>query len=326
MPSVIRRVVVAVLLTALLPAQKAPADPVAALLAALAADDVTAASRATAALARAEPRALAPRTAELAPLCGKAPLPALPDLARALGNVALWAKADVRPALVDAGNALDQRGEAFVRAHQAEAPAFADAIARLFARTAVDADAPLEKLLEPIRNEWEHSREAACEALAARGKATAKASPELVPELLGCLLRPRPPAGHTKLAGEYYPMRDAPELALARALRSLAPGEDRIAAAHAAILGRSQDPGERREAAMALGRCGQEGAPFATALIAVLDDATQEVALRREAVTALGMLPAAPEARQCLERHRDDPDPQIAARARAALGHAQPGR
>ncbi len=259
--------------------------------------------------------------ARLLALAPRVPPRALPDFAEAIGSIAPWANAEQRALLEQASDAFDQRG-AEVRAEDPELVApLARAIARLFGRARLDASAPLESLLLPVREDWEYSRAAACEAIAARGAGAADAAGELV----AFLEKREHPTGHTKHLGEYYKVDDAPEVAAARALLAVSDDEAHRALAQTRRLAHERTPAQRREAAQALVLLGPQRIALHANDLAAAAQSEKDLETLRETATALGMaLPFAAAARAPLQQLAEHTDKGVRGRARRALAQAAP--
>ena len=106
--------------------------------------------------------------------------------------------------------------------------------------------------------------------------------------------------------------------AVAELLVLVMPEDPRIAPAYAHRLGHGSEATERRDAAVALGRFGEQSRGAVPALIEATADPAPIVA--REAVTALGMIgPGAADAIPVLEKLVEHDDPQMRMRAASAL-------
>jgi hypothetical protein len=110
-------------------------------------------------------------------------------------------------------------------------------------------------------------------------------------------------------------------------MEEIAPGDAAIALAVAHRLLHDPDIDERMDAAMALGRFGEEAAEARLLLVEALGD--QELRVVREVITALGMLGrAGRDGLPALQELTATDDPQIAERAKAAIrliGRGDPG-
>lgn len=308
---VARVLLVAALTAFVLPAQGAP--PLADFVAACAKGDAAAVCTALARLAAAPDATAA--LPQLRAHAGDVPLRALVPFAKLCADLLPWGTAEDHAAADGLANTIDGRAEAFVGAcGKVDLPELANQISRVFARGSVDGNGPIEKLVQQVDGAFEQVREAACEALARRGKAALPA----LDALQHLLARTLPENGHTKLLGEYYPMRDEPRLAAARAIVALIPAEPAAAAAHGHLVAHGASPGERRVAVAALGALGAAAAEQVPTLV---DAATgADVALARDAVVALGQIgPAAAPAVPALETLAAGADKQTAAMATAAL-------
>lgn len=321
-----QRRVVAVLLSvsSLLPAQapSAPPPAVAELLpefaAACAADD---GARCIAVLAR---LAAAADAVQALPALreGRAtvPLPALVAWARLCADLLPYAPASEREQAGLLAETVEARAVAFDKALGADQlPALANQLARLWNRARVDANATLEALQQQLDEAFEQTREAVCEVLARRGAAALPA----IDNLQHLLRRELLPNGHLKLLGEYYPMRDEPRLAAARAMVAIAPRDERCVPAHAHLLGHG-GADERLAAATALGSFGGKAVDAVPVLVA----ATQAEArpLVRGAIVALGQIGVvggAPAVER-LEALAAGGDKEFAALAQAALRQVRP--
>ncbi len=261
--------------------------------------------------------------ARLLALAPRVPPRALPDFAEALGSLAPWATAEQRALLEQASDAFDQRG-AEVRAEDGQLVApLARAIARLFGRARVNASAPLEQLLMPVREDWEYSRAAACEVIATRGSGARDAADELV----AFLEKSEHPTGHTKLLGEYYKMDDLPEVAAARALLAVSDDETHRALAQSRRLAHERGPAQRREAAQALVLLGPQRIALHANDLAAAAQSEKDLETLRETTTALGMaLPFAAAARAPLQQLAEHADKGVRERARRALAQAAPAK
>ena len=112
--------------------------------------------------------------------------------------------------------------------------------------------------------------------------------------------------------------------AAAAAMEKIAPGDPIVAVAVAHRLVHHPDVGQRVDAAMVLGGFGTRGEGVVPQLLQALGDGEERVVA--EAITALGMIgPAARDAIAMLEKLSQHENPQIAERAKAALGHIKRG-
>ncbi len=302
---------------------QSPAVPVADLLpefvAACAADDGV---RGAAVLARI---AAAPDAVQALPMLreqrDRVPLAAMVRWAKLCADLLPQAPLSEREQANALAEAIEARAAAFAKVVAADQlPELANQQARIFNRARVDANASLEVLQQQLDEAFEQTREAVCEVLASRGAAALPA----IDALQHLLSRELLPNGHTKLLGEYYPMRDAPRLAAARALVAIAPRDDRCIPAHAHLLDHG-GAGERIAAATALGAFGGKAVDAVPGLVA----ATRAEArpLVRAAIVALGQLGvvAGAPAIERLEALAAGSDTEFAALAQAALRQVRRG-
>lgn len=288
------------------------ADGVAAFVAACTSGDATAVQ---AALARVQSAADAPTAlATLRSHAADVPLQALVPFTTTCADLLPWAAPADRSAAVDLAKTIEGRAEAFVQqCGKAALPQLASQLTRVFARGMVDGRAPIEALQKQVDDAFEQVREAACEALARRGREALPA----VDSLVHLLTRELPSNGHSKLLGQYFPMQDQPRHAAARALVAIAPRDLRSVAARAFLL-QHGELAEARAAAVALGGFGADAREAVPALVSALD--TTEPLLVREAIVALGQIgPAAAAAVPKLEELVSRRDKAISAIATATL-------
>jgi hypothetical protein len=256
----------------------------------------------------------------------RVPLAAMVNWARLVADLLPWAPAPERMHADALAERVEARATAFVKALGADAlPELANQQARLWNRGRVDASAPLATLQQQLEQAFEQTREAVCEVLARRG---VDALPAL-PALQHLLTRELLPNGHTKLLGEYFPMRDRPRLAAARAMVAIAPRDERCIAAHALLLVEGS-AGERIAAAVAIGGFGGEAVEAVPALLTAAQ--AEPRPLVRAAIVAIGQVGvvAGAPAIERLEALAAGRDKEFAALAAAALRlvrpAARPGR
>jgi hypothetical protein len=250
----------------------------------------------------------------------RVPLAAIVDWARLVADLLPWAPAAERMHADALAERVELRAAAFVKALGADAlPELANQQARLWNRGRVDASAALATLQQQLEQAFEQNREAVCEVLARRG---VDALPAL-PELQHLLTRELPPNGHTKLLGEYFPMRDRPRLAAARAMVAIAPRDERCVAAHALLLVEGS-AAEQVAAATAVGGFGGAAVEAMPALLAA--SRAESRPLVRAAIVAIGQVGvvAGAPAVERLESLAAGGDKEFAALAAAALRLVRP--
>lgn len=240
-----------------------------------------------------------------------------------IGTLAPYSRLSVADAL---GGLADALRRVMLAAEPAQKAQILDAISRAEARFALSADAPMEVLVQALREHTNsHVRELTIELVGHRGnearpflRELGQALEQSHPKVLRSFGDAVSAAGRAASTSSWASHDEAVHAAAATAMVRIAPADPLVVPAHAYRLLHAAEVELRLESARALGARGAEAERAVPSLVAALADTN--VLVLREVITALGLIgPAATDALPVLEPLAEDNDQQTRARAQAAL-------